>query len=290
MQSSVSKWIIAPLLAFAALWQVMGVAHATDVKPCEPDKTATRYPGLVGKTIVVGQDGTSLPYSFRDPKDPEHLIGADTDYARAVFACIGVPVEFSVAAWSGLLPAVAAGRIDVMWDTLYYTPERATKVDFVLYSNAEDAVMLPKGNPKRLESLDGLCGTRALAGLGTIEIVLLHELSDKCTEAGKPAIDAITYTDRPSAWQMVQTKRADVMLGSSVMIKAIAAEKSDLEEGFRFLPDIKVGAAVGKGREELERAMADAIAATQASGEMARIYVQYGLDPRLIVPPQILTK
>ncbi len=42
-------------------------ALAADVKPCEPDKVATRYPGLAGKTIVVGEDGVSLPYSFHDP-------------------------------------------------------------------------------------------------------------------------------------------------------------------------------------------------------------------------------
>src|ERR1700677_5256467 len=66
-------------------------ARADEVRPCEPEKLAARYPGLVGKTIHIGQDGVSVPYSYRDPKDPEHIIGSDADYARAVFGCIGVP-------------------------------------------------------------------------------------------------------------------------------------------------------------------------------------------------------
>ena len=38
-----------------------------------------------------------------------------------------------------LLPAVIAGQADVMWDTLFYTPERAQKVDFVTYLSATSA-------------------------------------------------------------------------------------------------------------------------------------------------------
>ncbi len=199
-------------------------ALAADVKPCEPDKVATRYPGLAGKTIVVGEDGVSLPYSYHDPENPDHILGADADYARAVFACIGVPVTFQIGAWSGLLPAVASGRIDVMWDNLYYTAERAQRIDFVLYSMASDTVVLRKGNPKNIKSLADLCGVRALAGLGTVEALLLTNLTQKCATDGKPAIEINTYTDRPSAWQMIETDRADVVLSSTAMATAAAAD------------------------------------------------------------------
>jgi polar amino acid transport system substrate-binding protein len=266
------------------------VARADEVRPCEPDKVATRYPGLAGKTIHVGEDGTSLPFNFRDPKNPDQIIGADADLARAVFSCIGLPVEFITGIWSGLMPAVAAGRIDVMWDVLYYTPERAKVVDFVLYSTMADSALFHAGNPKNLHSLDDLCGTRAIAGLGTIEIVLLQQLSDKCVAASKPAIDLTTYQDRSSAWQMLETNRVDVMLSSAVIAKAISAEKPLLEVGFGFLPGIKVGVAVAKGKTELEQAIADGLAATQASGEMTKIYQLYKLDPSWILPPSILTQ
>jgi polar amino acid transport system substrate-binding protein len=265
-------------------------AHAAEVKPCEPGKVATRYPSLAGKTIVVGQDGVSLPFSYHDPENPDHLLGADTDYARAVFACIGVPVTFQVGAWSGLLPAVAAGRIDVMWDTLYYTAERAQKIDFVLYSLASDTAVLRKGNPKNIQSLADLCGVRAVAGLGTVEALLLINLNQKCTDSGKPPIEINTFQDRPSAWQMIETNRADVVLSSSAMGAAAAAERPNMETGFNFLPDIKVGAGVAKGRTELQQAIADGMAATLATGQVAKMYTSYKLDPKLLIPPEILNK
>jgi polar amino acid transport system substrate-binding protein len=264
---------------FGVLLTTGAMARADEVKPCEPDKVATRYPSLAGQTIKIGEDGVSLPFNFRDPNNPEQIVGSDADLARAVFKCIGVPVEFVTGLWSGLLPAVAGGRIDLMWDVLYYTPERAKMVDFVLYSTLADRAITHKGNPKNVHSLDDLCGLKAVAGLGTVEIVLLQKLSDKCVEGGKPAIELSTFQER-----------VDVMLSNAVMATAIADQKPLLEAGFSFLPDIKVGVAVAKGKTELEQALADGIAAIQANGEMTKIYEHYKLDPTWIRPPSILTQ
>ncbi len=107
-------------------------AMAQEAK-CHPEQLATKYPSLVGKTIKIATDGATPPYSMRDPNDFNKLIGLDNDMAHAAFDCIGVPVDFMIGAWSGLLPAVIAGQADVMWDTLYYTPERAKEADFVIY-------------------------------------------------------------------------------------------------------------------------------------------------------------
>ena len=285
--------ILTTLLSAAALLCGLHVAaaRADEVRPCEPEKLATRYPGLAGKTIKIGEDGVSVPYSYRDPKDPDHIIGSDADQARAVFACIGVPVEFTIGTWGGLLAAVSSGRIDVMWDALYYTQERAKIVDYVLYSTASDAGLVHQGNPKHINSLDDLCGKRALGGLGTIESALLINLSKKCTDAGKDAIEVMTYSDKPSAWRMIENDRGDVVLTAAAMGNAVVADKPDVFAiGFTFLPDIKVGVGVGKGNTELAQAIRDGLEATQASGEIAKIYINYKLDPKLILPPVILTK
>jgi polar amino acid transport system substrate-binding protein len=159
-----------------------------------------------------------------------------------------------------------------------------------MYSLASDTVVLPKGNPKHVESFNDICGLHALAGLGTVEALLLNNLTQKCTEAGKPAIDITLYQDRSSAWPMIETGRADVMLSSSAMVAAATAERPKIEGGFSFLPDVRVGVAVAKGRTELEQAIADAMKATLATGQIEKIYVQYKLDPKLLIQPEILTK
>ena len=289
MMGRLVAWIVACCLLFILL--ASWTAQAAEAPSCQPDKLAARYPSLVGKTIHVGQDGVSMPFSYHDPDNPDRIIGLDADYARAVFACIGVPVVFDIGAWSGLLPAVAAGRIDAMWDDLYYTAERAQRVDYVMYMAASDTAVVHKGNPRNVHSLDDLCGLRALAGLGTVEALLLNSQAQKCTERGKAAIEIGTYQDRSMAWPMIETDRTDVVLSSSAMgAAAVAARPAGLQPGFDFLPDLKVGVGVAKGRTDLLQAIADSMAALQANGEAKKIFARYKMDPQLIVPPDILTK
>src|SRR3984957_19885895 len=168
--------VVAALLAVALFLPSAGIA--ADAK-CEPDKLATKYPSLVGKTIKIGTDGETPPYAMRDPKDFSQLIGLDTELAQDAFKCIGVPIEFKVGAWSGQLPAVANGQTDVMWDTLYYTPERAQQMNFVIYFQAATGGLVAKGNPKKITGVDNICGVRAAAALGSVEEKQFHDASDK---------------------------------------------------------------------------------------------------------------
>src|ERR1700743_614731 len=95
-----SKSLLMGLAVACVLAAATASAASAQAAKCEPDKLAQKYPGLVGKTLRIGQDGESPPYSVRDPKDFNHLIGMDADLARATFECIGVPIEFKTGAWS----------------------------------------------------------------------------------------------------------------------------------------------------------------------------------------------
>src|SRR6266403_2170092 len=182
----------AACLTFLAVSALCGAR--ADEAACEPARLAAKYPGLAGKTIKIGQDGESVPFSMRDPKDFSKLIGLDADLAQATFACIGVPMQFVIGTWAGLIPAAMSGQIDVMWDTLLYTPERAKRMDFVAYMNAATGVVVPKGNPKKIKSLDDLCGMTATASLGTTQEAMLRQAGEKCVAAGKKTVEIITST------------------------------------------------------------------------------------------------
>ncbi|PYO52040.1 MAG: ABC transporter substrate-binding protein, partial [Candidatus Rokuibacteriota bacterium] len=60
---------------------------------CEPDKVATKYPGLAGKTLKVGLDPTLPPVMYRDPKDPSKIVGQDPDMVDAAMKCLGLKYE-----------------------------------------------------------------------------------------------------------------------------------------------------------------------------------------------------
>src|ERR1700682_3961769 len=171
------------------------LAQGASAQSCEPSKVAQKYPSLAGKTIKIGVDPESPPYAFRDSKDFNKIIGADADMARAVFACAGVKTEFFTGGWSGLLPALRAGQIDVMWDLLYYTPERAKETSFVTYMQAGTGGLVAAGNPKKIDDIGKLCGMTLAVGVGTVEEATGRKQSDACKAAGKPEVTIMTFPD-----------------------------------------------------------------------------------------------
>jgi polar amino acid transport system substrate-binding protein len=280
--------VVATLLAIAAL--VPSVGNAAAAK-CEPEKLATKYPSLVGKTIKIGTDGETPPYAMRDPKDFSQLIGLDTELAQAAFKCIGIPIEFKLGAWSGQLPAVANGQTDAMWDTLYYSPERAQQMDFVVYSRAATGGMVQKGNPKHIMGLDDICGVRASAGLGTVEEAQFRQLSDKCVKDGKKAVEIVTFPDIPAGARLVMNDRADLLLINLGLVDQFVADNPDkLERSFMIVTNWKLGVGVNKSNKELEQAIADALSAIRASGAEKAIYEKYHFDYSLAMPVEILTQ
>jgi polar amino acid transport system substrate-binding protein len=286
-------WKLAFFSAVGLFWLLAaspGPSLAAEPK-CEPDKLATKYPSLVGKTIKIGTDGETPPYAMRDPKDFNHLIGLDTELAEATFKCIGAPIEFELGAWSGQIPAVANGKTDAMWDTLYYTPERAKQIDFVIYLRAATGGMVQKGNPKHIMSLDDICGVRATAGLGTVEEAQFRQLSDKCVKDGKKAVEIVTFPDIPAGARLVMNDRADLLLINLGLVDQFVADNPDkLERAFMIVTNWKVGVGFGKANKELEQAVADGLAALRADGTEKKIYDKYHFDYSLAMPIEILTQ
>jgi polar amino acid transport system substrate-binding protein len=267
-----------------------GAASAGDLK-CEPGKIASKYPSLAGKAIKIAEDGESPPYSMRDPADFNHLIGLDVDLARATFKCIGAPVEFVTGSWSGLLPAVIAGQADVMWDTLFYTPERAKKVDFVVEMSAASGVLVANGNPKHVTALDDACGLRGTAGLGTIEETQLRDLSAKCIASGKKAIEIITYPDIPGGTRLIQNDRADFMIEDLAMIDSIAGANPGLfDRAFAMKGTDRKAVGLTKNNTDLAKAIFDSLSLMESDGTAKAIFDQYHVDYGIVLPPAILTK
>ncbi len=258
---------------------------------CEPEKLAAKYPSLKGVTVKVGQDGESPPFSTRDPKDFSKLVGLDADLARAVFGCAGIPVTFVTGSWSGLIPATMAGQIDVMWDTLLYTPERAKRLDFVVYMGAVTGVMVPKGNPRKLASLEDLCGLKVTAGLGTTQEVQLREASTACRSAGKAAIDILTAPDIPSGIRLVQNGRADAFSTNKALVGAMAEKMPGVFDfAFEIQTGAKIAAGVAKNRPELRQVILDGLNALTADGRLKKIFADNRVDVSAARPPEVLTE
>jgi polar amino acid transport system substrate-binding protein len=278
------------IMAFTVAGALSLFAASQAKAACDPAGLATKYPTLVGKTIVMGLDPETPPYATRDPKDFNTFIGSDVELAKAVFACEGLKYEFRPGAWSGLLPAVNAGQISLMY-YLYYSPERAKQVDFIDYMKAGDGALVQAGNPKNIRSEADLCGTTAVAGLGTVEEAQLRALSPKCVAAGKGAIQIMTSSDSASGMRLVASRRADVDLDDLVYVDTMVAQQPKLLfRAYSVIADTKIGVATKKGNDALRNAIFEGLQSVQESGGQSAIFKRYGLATDLIIPPTVMTK
>ena len=274
----------------AAVMALATPAAAQDLK-CEPDKVAQKYPAIAGKTLKVGADPATPPYVFRDENDFNKVIGFDADLTREVFKCAGVEIQYELGGWSGLLPALVAGQIDVMWDTLYYTAERAEKVDYVVYMQAATGALTQTGNPKNIVSLDDLCGNGTAVGLGTVEEAAMRDKSKECTDAGKKAIEIKTYPDMAAGFRLIKTGRTDIVLTDlSLALKMVKTDPDVYTIAFKIFTGFKIGAAVKNDADDVLRAIEDGLRIKQADGTQKAIYEKYVMDPELQLPIEVLRK
>jgi polar amino acid transport system substrate-binding protein len=283
-----SSKIIRVLLSAVMTFFFAAGAHA---QSCEPGKVAQKYPSLAGKTLKIGVDPESPPYVFRDSKNFNNFVGVDADLARAVFGCAGVKVEFFSGAWSGLLPALNAGQIDVMWDTLYYTPERAKQTSFVTYMQAATGGLVQAGNPKKIDDIGKLCGLTLAVGVGTVEEAMGRKQSDACKAAGKPEVKIMTFPDIASGARLVGSRRADVMMYDLALIDGLAKQNPQLYmRGFMVLSGMKIAVGIKKGNTELMAAISDGLKIMQSNQTQKQIFTKYNVDPALTAPVTLLTQ
>ncbi len=267
-------------LVMAAVLAVGVVAPAQAA--CEPEKAATKYPGLAGKTLKVGLDPTLPPIMYRDPSNPSKIIGQDPDMVEAAMKCLGLKYELVGLDFGTLVPTLQAGQIQLIWSNIYYTPARAQAADFVNYATTGTAGIVEKGNPKGIKTIDDVCGKRAAPILGTVEDKGFQDASAKCVAAGKPAIEITPYPNAPATSRAIENDRADISMYDVVLVDQVVRTNPDkFERAYYFRSGIKIGVAVKKGNEELVTAVKDAITELQNNGTQKALMQNNGIDPSL---------
>jgi len=280
------------LAVAASAIAMTSTAFAQGAAPaCEPAKLAQKYPSLVGKTFKIGVDPQTPPYVMRDAKDFNKLVGFDVDLSREVLECAGIKFEFFIGGWSGMLPALNAGQIDLFWDDLYYTAERAKQVNYVTYMQAGTGALTQVGNPKKIASMDTLCGTTVAVGVGTVEDPQVRAADEKCKAGGKPAINIMTFPDVAAGTRLIQSARADTMLYDLGLIDSLVKDQPKLySRGFSVLSGLAIGVAMSKQNKDLMNAVYDGMRVMQSTGRQKALFLKYGLDSALQVSAEIKTQ
>ncbi len=157
-------------------------------------------------TIDVATEALYPPYEYL-AEDGKTVIGLDPELMTAVTQKMGITYTVTNTAFDGLLPGLESDRYRVVMAAVSDTKARQEKYDFVDYFQAGQAILVAKGNPKKITDVATMCGHPVSVLVSSAQEALLNRFNtEEC------ASNPITITSLPSdndALLQVQSGRAD---------------------------------------------------------------------------------
>ena len=268
--------------------EAAGGGASTEPTPA-PTPVSEWVPGKYAKTIpapsklvksgmlTVGSDASYPPQEYVDASGKP--IGMDIDIASEIASRMGLDLNVINFKFDDIIPALNAGQFDIVVSAMTVTDERSKVVDFVPYFSAGQAVLVQKGNPKGIKTLDDLSGKTAVAEQGTIEEQALKDLNAKLEAAGKPKVNVLIYPTDTDAVDQLRVGRADATLHDSPVAAYYAELNPNAFEvaipNFDSAPE---GIATAKNNTPMHDAIDAAIKAMKADGTLNAIYAKWGIQ------------
>ena len=204
--------------------------------------------------------------------------GYDIAMARAVSERLGVEPVFKQMAFSGILPALDAGRCDWTLAGTFVNPERTARFIAVPYHNTTSVIMVKAGNPAGIQSPDDLAGKTVVTQNGTDLLKLAKKISKDLEAKGQPPANVQGYEKFEEAIQQLVVGRAD-----AVITQDIDASYRDLRQPGTFeavysFPDKQVfGTYFTQDNEALADAVHEILEELESSGELRKLAEQEGM-------------
>ena len=241
------------------------------------------------KEIKVGSDIAYAPVEFYK-EGTQEVQGIDWDLAQAMGQKLGVKFTFANTTFDGIIPALKANRFDVIMSAMSDTPERQKEVDFIDYFKAGTSILVKKGNPQGIQSLDDLCGKTIALQKGTTQVDVATEQQGKCKSAGKPAIKILTYDKDTDAQLQLRTGRAVADM-NDFPVAAYAAQTVGGGNAFEVVGQ-QIGAGpygigVRKSDTQLRDALQEALKAAIADGAYAKVLQKWNVTAGSLTTPVI---
>jgi polar amino acid transport system substrate-binding protein len=254
------------------LTQPSGSAKSSTLNASLPQ--AIRAAGV----IKVGSDVAYAPVEFFDT-DGKTVIGIDPDLGAAIGEQLGVKLEFQNATFDGLITSLGSKRIDVIMSAMSDTPERQKSIDFVDYFTAGTSILVKKGNPEKIASLDDFCGKTIALQRGTTQEDVAKEQQAKCKTAGKE-LKVLAFDRDTEALLQVKQGRAVADM-NDFPVAAYNAKTSGGGNDFEVVGEQiaagPYGIGVRKEDTQLRDALQKALQALIDNGEYAKVLEKWNV-------------
>lgn len=172
--------------------------------------------------LVLGTAADYPPFEFHveiDGKDT--IVGFDIDIAKKIAEAIGVELEIIDMKFEGLLPALTAGKIDLIVSGMTPTDERKQSVDFsIVYYDAKQTMLVKSDQVDVLNTIEAFSNKT----LGVQKASIQEEIAQTMfLESQVKAIDKI-----PNLILELKTNKVDGLLLAEPVAAQYAKANDDL--------------------------------------------------------------
>ncbi|MBV6749181.1 ABC transporter substrate-binding protein [Pseudomonas chlororaphis] len=253
-----------PRVLFAAVSLALLVQGAV-AAPQVPE----RLQKVAKLTYCSGMDSPPL-VSFDEAQKPKGLtVDLGLEIAKRLD---NKTVQWRVIPFSGLLPALLAQQCDMIVDQLFDKPERREVIDIVNYMYSSQSVVVPKGNPKHIKSLDDLAGHKVAVLNGSTIKTLLDAENEALVKAGKTPMKLVVYNTDTDAFQALRISQVDAYGTTVETAGYYAAMAPDLfEEGVPAFSRILTGLGIRKDDPQLSKAVQQIVTDMRSDGSYAQL-------------------
>jgi polar amino acid transport system substrate-binding protein len=267
----VRKYVLTFIAACLAA-VVVASAGARTAKIAPPAKIAQ-----AGK-IVWCSDIEYPPFEvFQGSK----AVGADIDIATGISAAMGVKAEFKNVVFDSIIAALLTKKCDAIVSAMNDTPERRKVVDFVDYLKVGQSLMVKKGNPKHISTLESLGGKAVSVQSGTTMRAFLAATSARLVKRGKQGFTIRTFPKDTDAIAALKAGRVDAYFADSPVVAFYVSKDSSLAIAGSPISPLPYGLAIRK-HDPLRAAVQKAVNQLYATGAMRRIAAKWGMSKAVV--------
>ena len=163
--------------------------------------------------LRIGCEATYPPFTFRDGGE---IVGYDVDLAAIMCEQLGGEPQFIDTQWSGIIPALYAGRFEIIMSSMSYRKERLEKVAFSIpYAEASQALLIRADDAGTMTSINDMSDKVLGVKLGSPGESMKDELSAEIAAAkGAGFSDVKIYDDHPAAYLALSQGAVDGVLNT----------------------------------------------------------------------------
>lgn len=278
--------IIAPVIALAVLGLLLATAGCTSgtsptpvsqgvsVQPGQDNNSSPAQPAAPAttpkKTLVVGIDSEYTPFSYLDSSG--NPTGFDVESMKWIAQKKGYDVKFQPIAWDGIIPALQAGKVDLIYAGMTVTPERAEQVNFSSPYWVVNQDVVARTDSKI--TIDDVKAGKAIIGAQSGCTAAIWVDKNLISTKKIPQDQLKLYANTPLALDDLVAGRVDAVMYDDHVLKAMIAGKPVRIIG-NIATNEEYGVAVRKTDTELLTTMNDGLSQLKADPYWQELITKY---------------